>query len=164
MNDERELLSKAEQVIGTDQEILAAGIFGHQDPAATTMAAMAGAAAGSAALDDPVIAGLGGAASVHAAREAVAASKGLTTRMLVAVTRSSIHVLDWKTGDGPTRELATFERASTKVRVGKFGLSRRVSFSDTRTDRTVALTGTTAFFASEAKGDRAVLRTLQEAS
>jgi hypothetical protein len=94
----------------------------------------------------------------------VAASNGVTVRMLVAVTPSRIHLLDWNAGSGPTRELVSFDRSSTNVRVAKFGLSRRVNLEDTRTERSIGLTGTTAFFASEAKGDRAVLRTLAEAS
>jgi hypothetical protein len=125
---------------------------------------MAGAAASGAVLDNPVVAGVGSAASVHATREFAAASKGLTVRMLVAVTSSRIHVLDWRTGTGPSRELVWFDRASTDVRVSKFGLSRRVRLTDTRAPRTVSLTGTTAFFASESKGDRSVLRTLKAAS
>ena len=164
MNAEQELLSKAEAVLGDREEILAAGIFGHQDSAATAMAAMAGAAAGGAVLDNPVTAGVGAAASVHATRAALAASNGVTVRMLVAVTPSRIHLLDWTTGSGPTKELVSFDRSSTDVRVARFGLSRRVSLQDTRSERSIGLTGTTAFFSSEAKGDRAVLRTLAEAS
>jgi hypothetical protein len=164
VNDEQDLVTRAEEVLGQDERVVAAGIFGLQDSTETSIAAMAGAAVGSAVLDSPVTAGIGSAATVHATRHAVAAAHGLTVRMLVAVTGSHIHLLDWRTGSGPSRELVSFPRASTDVRVGRYGLSRRVSLHEVQSDTSVDLTGTTAFFASEAKGDRAVLRTLQQAS
>ena len=97
---------------------------------------------------------------MHATRSAIAASEGLTVRMLVAVTPERIRVLDWQTGSGPTRELLCFDRSSTDVKITKFGLSRHVELHDAASGRSLVLTGSTAPFASESKGDRAVMKEL----
>lgn len=162
MNEPGELVSKATAILGRDQQVLAAGIFGLKDNyAAVGMGTATGAVVGDAVLDSPLAGAVGGAAAMHATRSAVAASKGLTVRMLVAVTAEHIRVLDWVTGSGPTKELLSFDRSTTDVKITKFGLSRHVVLHDSATGQSVALSGSTAPFASESKGDKAVLRLLE---
>ncbi|MGP8007059.1 MAG: hypothetical protein ACLP2J_08510 [Acidimicrobiales bacterium] len=157
-----ELISKATAILGGEQA-LAAGIFGLKDNYAAVAAGMAsGAVLSDAILDSSLAAGVGGAAALHATRSAVATSKGLTVRMLVVVTAEQIRVLDWVTGSGPTRVLLSFNRSSTDVAVTKFGLSRHVMLRDSATGRSLALSGSTAPYVSESKGDKAVLRLLSE--
>ena len=161
MNDPAELISKATAILGHEEQVLAAGIFGLKDNyVAVGAGTAAGAGLGGAILDNPVAAGVGGAAAMHATRSAMAASKGLTVRMLVAVTSEQIRVLDWATGSGPTKELLSFDRSSSVAKVTKFGLSRHVELRDSASGQSLALSGSTAPFASESKGDKAVLRLL----
>jgi hypothetical protein len=160
MHHRQDLVDAATTILGPDDPVLAAGIFGLQDqPVAVGAASVAGAAAGRE-LDGALGAGLGGAVAIHTTREALAASQGLTVRMLVAVTATRIHVLDWVTGSGPTRELLSFDRSTTRVQVTTFGLSRRLHLADPTAGSDLALTGTTALFSAEAPGDKAVLREL----
>jgi hypothetical protein len=162
MNSSTELISKSRTILGDGTEIVAAGIFGLQDdPLAVSTSGVAGAGLGDLVTDNPIMAAASGAGAMHAARATGAGSQGLTVRMLVALSDTRIHILDWLTGAGPTQELASFERTRTEVRVKKFGLSRRLTLRDTVSGRSLALTGTTAFFASESKGDKSVLRLLE---
>ncbi len=161
MNDPVELIAKATAILGADQPVLAAGIFGLKDDyVAVGLGTAAGASLADVVLDNPIASGVGGAAGMHATRSAIAASQGLTVRMLVAITAEQIRVLDWATGSGPTKELLAFDRSSTDVKVTKFGLSRHVALHDSTTGQAVCLSGSTAPFASESKGDKAVLEVL----
>ena len=162
MNSSTELISKSRAILGDGTEIVAAGIFGlKDDPLAVSAAGVAGAGVGDLISDNPAVAAATGVGAIHAARTTVAASQGLTVRMLVALSDTRIHILDWLTGAGPTKELVSFERTRTEVRVKKYGLSRRLTLRDTVSGRSLALTGTTAFFASESKGDKSVLSQLE---
>ncbi|MBF6558282.1 MAG: hypothetical protein IVW52_19450 [Acidimicrobiales bacterium] len=164
MNDPSELIGKASAIVGTEQPVIAAGIFGLKDDyLAVGLGTAAGASLGDAILDNPLASGVGGAAAMHATRSALAASNGLTVRMLVAVTPELIRVLDWETGSGPTTELLSFDRSSTDVKINKFGLSRHVELHDSATGQSLALSGSTAPFVSESKGDKAVLKELSDA-
>ena len=161
MNDPEALIGKATSILGAEEQILAAGIFGLKDDyVAVGMGTAAGASLGDALLSNPLASGVGAAGGMHATRSALAASKGVTVRMLVAVTSGRIRVLDWETGAGPTRELLSFERSSTDVKVSKFGLSRHVELHDAVSGRSLVLSGSIAPFVSEAKGDKAVLTAL----
>ncbi|KLR62590.1 hypothetical protein IMCC26207_10283 [Actinobacteria bacterium IMCC26207] len=167
MNDEPELIAKAEQILGveasTPDPVLAAGIFGLQDDyAATAVASVAGAGIAEAVTENSLAAGVGAGVAIHATRTARAGSQGLTVRMLVAVTDSSIHILDWVTGSGPTKKLLTFDRGNTEVQITKFGLSRHVNLRDTGAGTSLALTGTTLAFSAEAKGDKLVMHLLAD--
>jgi hypothetical protein len=164
--DEQELQREAAQIIGTDEEILAAAIFGLQDDYAKIF--VAGAATGTAAmvagLEGPLAAGAIGGVTIHAERAQNAASEGVTVRMLVAVTPTAIHLLD-RTGLGETtRELMRFDRATTAVQVTKFGLSRTITLADEAAGKRIGLTGSTAFYVPEAAGDKLVLHLLSEPS
>jgi hypothetical protein len=163
--DEQELKQEAAQIIGTGEEILAAGIFGLQDDYAKI--AIAGVATGTAAaaLDvGPLAEGAVAGATIHAARSVAAADKGVTVRMLVAVTPTVIHVLDRTELGTTTRELMRFDRATTAVQVTKFGLSRHLNLADDAADQRLGLTGSAAFFSPEAAGDKLVLHLLAEPS
>ncbi|HVC68103.1 MAG TPA: hypothetical protein VND44_10940 [Acidimicrobiales bacterium] len=141
MNDPVDLISKAGAVLGDGESVMAAGIFARKDDYLA----------------------VGGAAAMHASRSALAASRGLTVRMLVAVTTGHIRLLDWITGSVPSEVLASFDRYATAVKVTRFGLSRHVELTDPASGRSLVLTGSTAPFVSESKGDKAVLRALTEA-
>jgi len=161
VNDPSELIGKATAIVGTDQQVIAAGIFGLKDDyKAVGLGTVAGASVSDVLLDSPLAGAVGGAAGMHAARTALAASQGLTVRMLVAITPERIRVLDWETGAGPTKELVSFNRSSTEVKISKFGLSRHVELHDSSSGKSLALSGSTAPFASESKGDKAVLNEL----
>lgn len=164
MNDPVDLISKASAVLGDGEPVMAAGIFALKDDhLAVGVGGVAGAGAGDAIFDGPLATAVGGAAAMHATRSAIAASQGLTVRMLVAITPAHIRLLDWITGSGPSEVLASFDRHATTVKVTKFGLSRHVELTDPASGRSLVLTGSTAPFVSESKGDTAVLRALTEA-
>ena len=161
MNDSNDLIRKASAIVGTEQQVIAAGIFGLKDDyMAVGLGTIAGASVSDVVLDNPLAGAVGGAAGMHAARTALAASKGLTVRMMVAITPEHILVLDWVTGSGPTKELVSFNRSSTKVKISKFGLSRHIELHDSDSGKSLTLSGSTAPFASESKGDKAVLKEL----
>lgn len=161
MNSPSDLIGKATIVVGTEQPVIAAGIFGlNDDYVAIGLSTAAGAGLTEAVLDNPLASGVGGAGATHATRSTLAASEGLTVRMLVAVTPESIRVLDWETGSGPTKELFSFDRSSTVVKINRFGLSRHIELHDSATGQSLALSGSIAPFASEPKGDKEVLQEL----
>ena len=159
---EDELKANAAAVIGTDEEILAAGIFGLQDDYAEIfVAGVATGAAGAAdGLDSPLAQGAVAGATVHAERDVAARQQGVTRRMLVAVTPTAIHILDRSETGDTTRELMRFERQPTTVQITKFGLSRHLNLADA--DKHIGLTGSTAPFSAEAAGDKLVLHLLSD--
>jgi len=159
--NDHELVEKAQAVLGPGEAVVAAGIFGLKDNYAVVgTATAAGTGLSDVLLDSPLAGAVGGAAAMHASRSAVAASKGLTGRMLVAVTSERVRVLDWVTGSGPTTELLAFDRSSTEVTITKFGLSRRLELHESTGGLSLSLTGSTAPFAAESKSDKKVLKAL----
>ena len=164
--DEQELKQEAAQIIGTGEEILVAGIFGLQDDYAKIAIAGVVSGAAAAALDvgGPLAHGALAGATLHAERSVAAADKGVTVRMLVAVTPTTIHVLDRTELGKTTRELMRFDRATTTVQVTRFGLSRQLNLADDAADQRLGLTGSTAFFSPEAAGDKLILHLLAEPS
>jgi len=164
--DEQELKQEAAQIIGTGEEILAAGIFGLQDDYAKIAIAGVVSGAAAAALDvgGPLAHGALAGATLHAERSVAAADKGVTVRMLVAVTPTTIHVLDRTELGATTRELMRFDRATTTVQVTRFGLSRQLNLADDAADQRIGLTGSTAFFSPEAADDKLILHLLAESS
>ncbi len=154
-------MAKATAVLGPDEPLLAAGIFALQDGyLALAAGATIGSEVTSLAGGGALLGGVGAAAGMHVARDARAASQGLTERMLVAVSAEHIHILDWVTGSGPTRVLRTYVRASTDITMKRFGLSRHVTLHDRASDHSLKLSGTTARISAEAGGDKAVLAVL----
>jgi hypothetical protein len=157
MNDPEALRAKAALVLGGAETILAAGIFGMQD---NYLALTAGGVVGGTVGGSGATGVIGNVAGMHVARDLNAQSHGVTLRMLLAVTPTQIHILDWQTGSGPTQLLRSFERGSTTVDVKKFGLSRRVHLQDRISGDSLALTGSASALSAEAKGDKAVLAAL----
>ncbi|UDY35997.1 hypothetical protein [Dermatobacter hominis] len=161
MHKPADLINQAATVLaGIDEPIRAAGIFGHANPSNLELAVAGGAAASVPGSSDPLLGAVANVTAMQAVATADAARDGLTVRMLLAVTDSRIFVLDWATGDGATRVLATLDRATTDIEVRHFGLSRRVELTDHASGRVLHLVGATAAFSPEAAGDKAVLRVL----
>jgi hypothetical protein len=154
MNDPETLRAKAADILGDGESLVAAGIFGLQD---NYLAVTAGGVVGSTLLGGGL---LGDAAGIHGGRAVNASSQGVTVRMLVAVSPTHIHVLDWLTGSGPTRLLRSFDRGNTTVEIKKFGLSRRVHLQDRVSGEALSLTGSNSRISAEQKGDKAVLAAL----
>lgn len=156
-----DLIAAAQEALGSEETVRAAGVFGLQDNYA---AITAGGLVTDVLMPDggnPALAGVSGAAGIELGREANAARKGVTVRMLVAVTERTIHVFALPmAGDVPQKELMSFDRGATSVEVRKFGLSRKLKLTDRNSGRHLGLTGSTARFSSAAKGDKAVLAEL----
>jgi hypothetical protein len=163
--DEKTLIDEAVNVIGGDEEILATGIFGLQDDYAKLAVAGVATGAVAAALDaGPLAQGAVAGATIHGTRRLNAESKGVTTRMLVAVTASAIHILDRSDLGTTSRELMRFARATTAVQVTKFGLSRHLNLADESAGTSIGLTGAAVFYVPEAAGDKLVLQVLSASS
>ncbi len=154
-------VAEAQALIGPEDTVEAAGVFGLQDDYGQI--ALGGLATAVATPDGagPALAGIGGGAAVAISRERNAETQGVTVRMLVAVTERSIQVMSMHAmGGGPQQLLMSFDRSRTQVEVKRFGLSRRVELSDPETGQHLGLTGSTARFTYGAKGDKAVLEAL----
>jgi hypothetical protein len=162
MGNEAELVARAQSVLGPEHPVLAAGIFGLQDNyAAIAVGGLASSAVAAELPGGAMTDGIVGAAGVHATREVVAQSKGVTVRMLVAVTDDSIHLFALSaTGSEPGREVMTFSRATTRAEISKFGASRHLKLTDSAAGQEIGLTGSAAFFSSYAEADKAVLAAL----
>lgn len=162
MSHPEQLIAAAQQYLGDAQTVLGAGVFGLQDDYAAIT--VAGAATGLAldAMDsnDPVASALTAGLTVHATRDAVARSKGLSVRMLVAVTDEQIHIMDYPESGHPSVEYMVFERNTAVVQITKFGASRHLNLAEPSTGQQLGLTGSTAFFSSVAAGDKMVLHLL----
>lgn len=164
MVSEAELVGKAQTAVGPDHSVVAAGVFGLQDNYAAI--ALGGVVAGTVASELPggaLTDGLAAGAGLHVTRQAVAASEGVTVRMLVAVTDSFIHLFALNsTGTDPERELMRFDRSTTQCHASKFGASRRLKLVDSSNGQEIGLTGSAAFFSAYTEGDKAVLATLAD--
>ena len=160
--DEQALIADVQNVLGGGDEILAAGIFGLQDDYAKLAVAGVATGAATAALnvEDPLANAAAFGVATHETRRLNAEGQGLTTRMLVAVTASAIHILDRNDLGQTTRELLRFDRATTAVQVTKFGLSRHLNLTDAQAGTSIGLTGSAAFYVPETAGDKLVLHLL----
>lgn len=143
------------------EKVLAAGVFGLEElmlaqVAGGTTGALGPGEFGGDALAAAAGLGLGG----RAAKEAYAAAHGVTLQLLVAVTETSIHVLN-REGAAPARiQVARFDRGTTQVSVTKMGLSRLVELADRNTGERMRLHGSVAPFSAQSRPDRAVLQML----
>lgn len=157
---EESLIAEATKVLGGEDPVLAAGIFGLKDLlGAATVGSAAGGLAGSAAGGD--VGNVGGAVlGGIVAEQAYAASQGATLQLVVAVTGQRIHVLNRDDSGRLPEQLATFDRASCEVTVSKFGLSRIIELREPSTGEVLSLTGTTMPLSALAKGDQVVLHLL----
>jgi hypothetical protein len=92
----------------------------------------------------------------------MAETKGVTVRMLVAVSEESIHLFALgATGSDPKHELMRFARSTTTCEESNFGASRHLKLRDSASGQEIGLTGTTGFLSSYAEGDKAVLGALR---
>jgi hypothetical protein len=154
-------VAEAQQLIGPGETVEAAGVFGLQDDYKEIALGGVAAAVATPADAGPALAGIGGAAAIDVARRENAAAQGVTVRMLLAVTESSVHVFSMPAmGGGPQKLLMSFDRGHTEVETKRFGLARRVKLTDPQTGQHLGLTGNTARFTYGAKGDKAVLEAL----
>jgi hypothetical protein len=115
-----------------------------------------------AALDvtEPLAQGAVAGVTVHETRRLGAESRGPTTRMLVAVTPTAVHILDRTELGVTTRELLRFARATTAVQVTRSGLSRHLNLADESAGTSIGLTGSAVFYVPETAGDKPVLHAL----
>lgn len=157
--NEEELIANAKEALGDDAEILAAGVFGCQDlMKASVGGGILGAFAGQD-LGGAVGAGLGAALGGIAARKGVAESRGETLKLVVAVTPSQIHIMNWGDGSAEERHDIVFERSSVDIKIKKMGLSRIIELHDPETDAFFRLHGTTGL-GSQAGPDKHVMEVL----
>lgn len=159
MASEQELVAAAERLLGAEAGVRGAGIFGLQDDYAAIAVAGAATGLGLAAVgaDDPVAQAVTAGVTVHATRDAAARAKGLSVRMLVAVTDDAIHILDYPDSGTPSTEFMRFDRGTCAVQITKFGASRHLNLADPGTGQQIGLTGSTGFLSSVAAGDKVVL-------
>lgn len=163
MSSEAELITIAQSVLGTDQEILAAGLFSHHTAGVKKVGAFAvgntvGDIAGKGVGGSLV--GLAAGLIAEKAEEGHEAKKeGLERIMLLAVTADTIHVLDWK-DKASTKELVSLPRATTEVQVTKTLAERHLHLVDTDKSQELRLEGTTSAISGMAPGDKVVLALL----
>lgn len=160
MSGARQLIDQALSVTPAGEEVLAAGVFAVQDDyLGTALAAIGGSAAAGELVDNSLAEGIGAAAGIRAAREAHAASEGVSLRMLVAVTPTHIRLfrLD-ATGETPREELMHFDRSSCEVDVSKFGASEHIDLR--QEGREMKLTGGVGFLSAYKDANKAVAREL----
>ena len=167
MVSEADLVQKAQSAIGPEETVLAAGVFGLQDNYAAI--ALGGVVSGAVASELPGGAmgdAVAGAAGIHMTRQVVAANKGVTVRMLVAVTDTYIHLFALgNLGSDPERELMRFTRASYQSAMSRSSArSRQLKLKDEAANQEIGLTGSAAFFSAYTEGDKAVLTTLNSDS
>ena len=131
IGNEPELIAKAQAVIG-DDPVLVAGVFGCEELVASQVA---GGTLGAMALGhaNPLASGIGAAVGGYTLRAADARSQGMTLKLVVAVTASTIYVLNWSDDHGLDAVYRQFDRSSTTVAVKHFGLSRIVTLTDPAT-------------------------------
>lgn len=154
---EKDLIHEATTVLGGNQEVIAAGIFGLADlRAAQVVGGTAGAVAGGV-LGDAAGAFLGTVLGGLGAKKAAAEERGATIQLLVAITADTIYVLNRETGGRLDAEYASFPRATTEVAIEKVGASRHLTLTDPAVGASVMLHGAVGWLSSFAEGDKLVL-------
>lgn len=122
---------------------------------ASTIGATAGGIAG-AAVGDEWSGALGAIAARRLAVNASLEEQDVTLQLIVAVTATTIHVLNRDTGGRLRNEVVSFERDSVDIKVEKMGASRYLTFTDPATGTSIKLHGTVSWISSLAKGDKIV--------
>jgi hypothetical protein len=107
--NETELIADAQAVLGDTDPVLHAGAFCLQGFMKQTV---------------------GGAPSPE---KDAAELRPMTTKLIVAVTATKIHVLNWDEGDNERWVVATFDRATTTGTIKHFGLTRVLRLEDSAT-------------------------------
>ncbi|GAA1949839.1 hypothetical protein [Microbacterium aquimaris] len=157
-DSEAEIIAEARQILGNQEEVIAAGHFGLAN---LIIAQIAGGTAGGVAADSvwdsgtssALGVGLGGLAAVKASAEA----QGVTMKMIVAITPEQIHLLNRDTGGRLDSEVATFRRDAVDIHIANIGLSRILTLTDRPTGHAVELHGSVSWLSAQAKGDKVVL-------
>jgi hypothetical protein len=157
---EAQLLDEARRALGEGEDVLAAGVFGIADLRhAQVKGSMLGGVGGALVPGDLAwIAGtvLGGLFAKHHA----AAREGASLALLVAVTPTTIHVLNRDSSGQLEAEYASFERATTAVDIRPVGLSRRLTLTDAASGASIELLGSAGGLSANVEGDTAVLAVL----
>ncbi len=180
-----EYLEKARAVLGNDPEVMAAVVMAPKDATGALiwsilkrslggeiMGAVTGSAVGAAGVGAEIGGTLGMLSGMHAARAENAKAQGLLPVVLVAVTATSIAVLDWERPDQvfyvatsetsitPTRVLVTLDRATTVATLKRNGLTGHLYLGDTTTGKSIAFQGAMSPVSPDFKPMRAVLAAL----
>jgi hypothetical protein len=162
VGNEQALIQNAQLLVRPDETVIAAGVFGLRDNyLALTLGSLAGGAVTSGIGGGALASGSSAAVGTHVVRDAAAESKGLSTRLLVAVTESAVVLLALPAvGSQPQRVLLRLDRAVTTSVTKKFGASRRTTLMSSATGQEIGLTSSAAFFSPCASGAKAVLAAL----
>jgi hypothetical protein len=156
-----ELRAASQALIGSDETVIAAGIFTVPDSVASLTKGSLAAAIAIPSGTNPVLDGAGSVAALEIARAKEAESKGMTERMVVAVTPGAIHLLALPhVGKDPQRELFRLSRDEFDVKVTRLGLSKKLVMTHRGSGEKIKLMGYTAGPTEVAKGDKAVLEAL----
>jgi hypothetical protein len=180
-----EYLEKARAVLGDAPEVLAAVVMAPKDDTGALiwsilkrslggeiMGAVTGSAVGAAGVGAEIGGTLGMLSGMHAERRANAEAQGLLPVVLVAVTSTTISVLDWERPDQvfyvatsetsitPTRVLVTLDRATTVATLKRNGLTGHLYLGDTTTGKSIAFQGAMSPVSPDFKPMRAVLAAL----
>lgn len=129
VGNQTELIADAQQELGHEEIVLNAGVFGLED--LTHDMVYGGTAGGLAAsmIGGAEATAVGTLFGSLLAKKAAAEARGVTLKLIVAVTAGRIHVLNWDDRAGD-RQIACFNRATATVRVKHFGLSQIVTIDD----------------------------------
>ena len=134
--DEPALIADAEGAVADGDPVLHAGVFGLQGFMSQTV---------------------GGPPS--AAKDA-AEKRPLTTKLIVAVTATTVHVVNWDEGDNERRVVASFDRATTTARIKHFGIAPVLSLSDRATGARMNLRASVGGLFAASGPDQDVIRVL----
>jgi hypothetical protein len=160
MSNPDDLIYKTQQLVGGEDQVIAAGIFALSDDykAIAKNSIITGLLTPS---DNAIVEGLETGAVLEGTRQHEAHKQGLSARMIVAVSEKSIYIFSLPvTGSQPQQELFCFDRESTDIEIKKFGLSRHLNLQPQTGNKKLKLTGTTVKFLPEGAGDRKVLSLL----
>jgi hypothetical protein len=156
-----DLIAASQALIASDETVTAAGIFSVPDSVASLTKGSLAAAIAIPGGTNPILDGAGNVAALEMARAKEAESKGMTERMVVAVTAGAIHLLALPhVGKTPERELFRLDRDEFDVKVTRLGLSKKLVFTHRGSGEKIKLMGYTAGPTGVAKGDKAVLEAL----
>jgi len=154
--DEQALIAEATAIIGTDEPVLAAGVFGLSELSAGQVAGGTAGAVGGGLVGGGLLAAIGSIIGSTAGTQAAAAAAGVSVQLLVAITADRIHVLDRDAAAG-TPEAATFDRAAVVATVEPLGASRRLTLTDPSSGEQLHLHGSVGWISAQAAGDTVVL-------
>lgn len=156
-----DLAAASQALIDSDEAVLAAGIFSIPDSIASLTKGSLAAAIAIPANANPILDGAGNVAALEMARAKEAKSKGMTERMVVAVTPAAIHLLALPhVGKEPQRELFRLDRKEFDVKISRLGLSKTLQLTHRDSGEKLKLMGYTVGPTEVAQGDKSVLAAL----